>query len=117
MGQPTDPPLIWALLAGIPSHPLPPARGEPMKLREFVLVLFAFLLAGCAPATGGPLATEVAVQATIFAPSPTPLQPVPPTATPVPGPEATSFVLLGLDSDPAHPERNAYGIRTAVFGV
>jgi len=92
-----------------------------MKLREFVLVLFAFLLAGCAPATGGPLATEVAVQATIFAPSPTPLQPVPPTATPVPGPEswpgATSFVLLGLDSDPAHPERNAYGIRTDVFVI
>jgi len=83
-----------------------------------VLVASA-LLAACAGATGGPLATEVSVQATIFAPTETAFQPEPPTASPteLPGPEVTTSVLLGLDYDPNRPQRNEYGIRTDVFVI
>ena len=104
-----------------------------MRSQAVLPVLFACLvLASCAPApVGGPLATEVQVQATIFAAAAasaeafdltaTPLQPVPPTPTPwptsTPRPTKLVGVLLGADWDPIHPERVTHGIRTDVFVV
>ena len=104
-----------------------------MRSQAVLPVLFACLvLASCAPVpAGGPLATEVQVQGTIFAAAAasadafdltaTPLQPVPPTPTPwptsTPRPTKLVGVLLGADWDPIHPERVTYGIRTDVFVV
>src|SRR3989337_64961 len=40
-----------------------------------------------------------------------------PPATPVPGPEFFTGILLGTDYDPQYPERNSFGIRTDVFVI
>ena len=104
-----------------------------MRSQAVLPVLFACLvLASCVPApVGGPLATEVQAQGTIFAAAAasaeafdltaTPLQPLAPTPTPwptsTPRPTKLVGVLLGADWDPIHPERVTYGIRTDVFVV
>lgn len=85
-------------------------------MRKLMLSILALvLLAACTPPSiggGGDLATEVIVQATIFAPTETPT--IVPTPEP---PRRIAGVLLGADWDPLHPERVQYGIRTDVFMI
>src|SRR3990172_5963013 len=69
-------------------------------------------------ATAGPSPQQMETMVAQWWVHPTAIAPTAtPTATPVPGPEFFTGILLGTDYDPQYPERNSFGIRTDVFVI